>query len=164
MSTAILTGQPVPGSSIEGDLRSLGFDVRSAADAAEAETLLAAVPGEERVALVDARFVGHLHALRLGLTDPRFPLAAIPGAVTAQPAGRQALTRAMARENSAGGGTAPRSPSTASPTASSPPSTPTAPRCTAPSWAAWSPPSPPTRRPATRHGRPSRPSTTRPYA
>ena len=105
MSTAILTGQPVPGSSIEADLRSLGFDPRTAADAAEAETLLAEVPGDERVALVDARFVGHVHALRLGLTDPRFPLAGIPGAVTAQPAGRQALTRAMARENSAGGGT-----------------------------------------------------------
>ncbi|WP_328875118.1 DUF5941 domain-containing protein [Streptomyces sp. NBC_00287] len=105
MSTAILTGQPVPGSSIEGDLRSLGFDVRTAADAAEAETLLARVPGQERVAVVDARFVGHVHALRLGLTDPRFPLAAIPGAVTAQPAARQALTRALARENSAGGTT-----------------------------------------------------------
>ncbi|MFJ4282628.1 DUF5941 domain-containing protein [Streptomyces massasporeus] len=105
MSTAILTGQPVPGSSIEADLRSLGFDLRTAADSAEAETLLAEVPGDERVALVDARFVGHVHALRLGLTDPRFPLAGIPGAVTAQPAGRQALTRAMARENSAGGGT-----------------------------------------------------------
>ncbi|MGW3118375.1 DUF5941 domain-containing protein [Streptomyces sp. NPDC001107] len=106
MSTAILTGQPVPGSSIEGDLRSLGFDVRIAADTADAETLLAQAPGDQRVAVVDARFVGHLHALRLGLTDPRFPLAAIPGAVTAQSAGRQALTRAMARENSAGGGTA----------------------------------------------------------
>ena len=106
MSTAILTGQPVPGSSIEGDLRSLGFDVRIAADTADAETQLAQAPGDQRVAVVDARFVGHLHALRLGLTDPRFPLAAVPGAVTAQPAGRQALTRAMARENSAGGGTA----------------------------------------------------------
>ncbi|WP_282701456.1 DUF5941 domain-containing protein [Streptomyces sp. CC219B] len=106
MSTAILTGQPVPGSSIEADLRSLGFEVRTAADAADAETLLAQVPAQERVALVDARFVGHLHALRLGLTDPRFPLAAVPGALTAQPAGRQALTRALARENSAGGGTA----------------------------------------------------------
>jgi phosphatidylglycerophosphate synthase len=105
LPTAILTGQPVPGSSIEGDLRSLGYDVRVATDASEAETLLAQVPGDQRVAVVDARFVGHLHALRLGLTDPRFPLAAIPGAVTAQPAGRQALTRAMARENSAGGGT-----------------------------------------------------------
>ncbi|KKD09918.1 DUF5941 domain-containing protein [Streptomyces sp. WM6386] len=106
MSTAILTGQPVPGSSIEGDLRSLGFDVRVASDAADAETLLAQVPGDQRVAVVDARFVGHPHALRLGLTDPRFPLAAISGAVTAQPAGRQTLTRAMARESSAGGGTA----------------------------------------------------------
>ncbi|MFB8758315.1 DUF5941 domain-containing protein [Streptomyces nigra] len=106
MPTAILTGQPVPGSSIEGDLRSLGYDVRTASDPADAETLLAQVPGDQRVALVDARFVGHLHALRLGLTDPRFPLAAIPGAVTAQPAGRQALTRAVARETSAGGGTA----------------------------------------------------------
>ncbi|WP_431993236.1 DUF5941 domain-containing protein [Streptomyces albogriseolus] len=103
MPTAIVTGPPVPGSSLEGDLRSLGFDVRPAAGAAEAETLLAGVPGEERVALVDTRFVGHLHALRLGLTDPRFPLSAIPGAVTAQRSGRQALTRAMARENSACG-------------------------------------------------------------
>ncbi|KPI27685.1 CDP-alcohol phosphatidyltransferase [Actinobacteria bacterium OV320] len=106
MSTAILTGSPVPGSSIEGDLRSLGFDVRTASDAGDAEALLAAVPGDQRVAVVDARFVGHEHALRLGLTDPRFPLGAIPGAVTAQPAGRQALTRAMARENSASAGTA----------------------------------------------------------
>ncbi|MDQ0834871.1 phosphatidylglycerophosphate synthase [Streptomyces sp. B4I13] len=105
MSTAILTGSPVPGSSIEGDLRSLGFDVLTASDAGDAEALLAAVPGDQRVAVVDARFVGHEHALRLGLTDPRFPLAAIPGALTAQPAGRQALTRAMARENSASGGT-----------------------------------------------------------
>lgn len=70
MPTAILTGQPVPGSSIETDLRSLGFDVRTAADTTEAETLLAAVPGDQRVAVVDARFVGHPHALRLGLTDP----------------------------------------------------------------------------------------------
>ncbi|WP_030346815.1 DUF5941 domain-containing protein [Streptomyces sp. NRRL S-1022] len=105
MSTAIVTGQPVPGSSLEHDLRSLGFEVRPAADAAETEALLAAVPAGRRVALVDARFVGHPHALRLGLTDPRFPLAAVPGAVTAQPAARQALTRAVARETSADGGT-----------------------------------------------------------
>ncbi|MFK4101602.1 DUF5941 domain-containing protein [Streptomyces sp. NPDC019531] len=106
MSTAILTGQPVPGSSIEGDLRSLGFDVRVAADAADAERLVAEAPCDQRVALVDARFVGHVHALRLGLTDPRFSLAALPGAITAQPDGRVTLTRALARENSAGGGTA----------------------------------------------------------
>jgi len=115
LSTAILTGQPVPGSSIERDLRSLGFDVRIATVAADAERLVAETPCDVRVALVDARFVGHPHALRLGLTDPRFPLAAIPGAVTARPEGRSALTRALARENStptlarensAGGGTA----------------------------------------------------------
>ncbi|MER6088182.1 DUF5941 domain-containing protein [Streptomyces bluensis] len=107
MSTAILTGQPVPGSSLEGDLRSLGFDVRVASDAGDAETLLAQVPAGHRVALVDARFVGHVHALRLGLTDPRFPAAALPGAVTVQPAARQALTRAVAREGSTPtGGTA----------------------------------------------------------
>ncbi|MEU6534848.1 DUF5941 domain-containing protein [Streptomyces sp. NPDC047000] len=98
MSTAILTGQPVPGSSIEGDLRTLGFDVQAASDASDADALLVAVPADQRVAVVDARFVGHLHALRLGLTDPRFDLAAITGAVTARPAARAALTRALVRE------------------------------------------------------------------
>ncbi|MFD5541561.1 CDP-alcohol phosphatidyltransferase family protein, partial [Streptomyces sp. NPDC127079] len=97
MSTAIVTGQPVPGSSLESDLRALGFEVRPAADATDAAAVLATVPADRRVAVVDARFVGHPHALRLGLTDPRFPLAAIPGAVTAQPAARQALTRALSR-------------------------------------------------------------------
>lgn len=91
--------------------------MRVATDAGDAETLLAAAPANERVALVDARFVGHLHALRLGLTDPRFPAAAVPGAVTVQPAARQALTRAVARENSAAAGgppklSAPPAPST----------------------------------------------------
>ncbi|MGY4978438.1 DUF5941 domain-containing protein [Streptomyces sp. 900105755] len=106
MSTAIVTGPPVPGSSLEGDLRALGFEVRAASDTAEAEALLTSVPADRRVAVVDARFVGHVHALRLGLTDPRFPLAAIPGAVTAQPAARPALARALAREAAAGGATA----------------------------------------------------------
>ncbi|MFI6105376.1 DUF5941 domain-containing protein [Streptomyces sp. NPDC051310] len=96
MSTAILTGPPVPGSPLEGDLRSLGFDVRTAADARETAALLDAVPAAERVAVVDPRFVGHVHALRLALTDPRFPAAAAPGALTAQPAARTALTRALA--------------------------------------------------------------------
>ncbi|AVH60967.1 MULTISPECIES: DUF5941 domain-containing protein [Streptomyces] len=108
MSTAILTGQPVPGSSLEGDLRSLGFDVRLASDAGEAETLLAAVPADQRVAVVDARFVGHQHALRLGLTDPRFAASALPGAISVRPEARRALTRAVARESSAPGGLAER--------------------------------------------------------
>lgn len=110
MPTAIVTGQPVPGSSLEGDLRSLGFDVRMAADTAEARNLIAAAPADGRVALVDARFVGHPHALRLGLTDPRFPLAAVPGAVTAQGTARQTLGRALdgqdQNQDETGGGTA----------------------------------------------------------
>ncbi|MCT4353276.1 CDP-alcohol phosphatidyltransferase family protein [Streptomyces sp. Je 1-79] len=95
MSTAILTGPPVPGSSLDGDLRSLGFDVRVASGPQDAGALLAAVPAGERVAVVDPRFVGHLHALRLALTDPRFPAAAAPGALTAQPEARPALARAL---------------------------------------------------------------------
>lgn len=69
--------------------------MRVASDAADAEALLAAVPADQRVAVVDARFVGHVHALRLALTDPRFAAAALPGAVTAKPAARAALTRAL---------------------------------------------------------------------
>ncbi|WP_329392177.1 DUF5941 domain-containing protein [Streptomyces sp. NBC_01716] len=95
MSTAILTGTPVPGSPLEGDLRSLGFDVRTAPDAAAALSLLAAVPTADRVALVDQRFVGHLHTLRLALTDPRFPAAAVTGALTARPEARAALSAAL---------------------------------------------------------------------
>ncbi|MER7910371.1 DUF5941 domain-containing protein [Streptomyces sp. NPDC096068] len=95
MSTAILTGPPAPGSSLDGDLRSLGFDVRIASGAEETGALLAAVPAGERVALVDPRFVGHLHALRLALTDPRFPAAVVPGALTAQSEARPALTRVL---------------------------------------------------------------------
>lgn len=55
------------------------------------------MPAQERIAVVDPRFVGHLHALRLALTDPRFPAAAVPGALTAQPAARAALARAVGR-------------------------------------------------------------------
>ncbi|MEW2527888.1 DUF5941 domain-containing protein [Streptomyces sp. NPDC047071] len=103
MSTAILTGQPVPGSPLEGDLRSLGFDVRTARDAADAETLVRTVPADQRVAVVDTRFVGHVHALRLGLTDPRFAVAAVPGAVTVKPEARGALTNALRTAVGAGG-------------------------------------------------------------
>jgi phosphatidylglycerophosphate synthase len=58
--------------------------------------LLVAAPIGERVALVDTRFVGHLHSLRLALTDPRFAAAAVPGALTVQPEARPALNRALA--------------------------------------------------------------------
>ncbi|WP_443073254.1 DUF5941 domain-containing protein [Streptomyces sp. S465] len=92
------------GSSLEGDLRSLGFDVRTAADAAGVTAALAAVPARERVALVDPRFVGHVHALRLALTDPRFPAAATRGALSVQPEARTALARAAAASAAGNGG------------------------------------------------------------
>ncbi|MFJ7327240.1 DUF5941 domain-containing protein [Streptomyces cyaneofuscatus] len=79
----------------------------SAADAGDAAALLTDVPADQRVALVDPRFVGHLHALRLGLTDPRFPAATVPGALTAQPQARPALVRALERTTAAVGAGAP---------------------------------------------------------
>ncbi|MEV1007438.1 DUF5941 domain-containing protein [Streptomyces sp. NPDC049881] len=95
MSTAILTGSPLPGSPLEDDLRALGFTVTVADDAAALTDALAAAPAGGRVALVDPRFTGHRHSLRLGLTDPRFDAAAIPGAVTARPQARPALAAAL---------------------------------------------------------------------
>lgn len=74
-----------------------------------------AVPAGQRVAVVDSRFVGHPHSLRLALTDPRFPLAAVPGALTAQPTARPMLAHALAQETARlaeeGGGRAHRAPS-----------------------------------------------------
>ncbi|NGO71288.1 DUF5941 domain-containing protein [Streptomyces boncukensis] len=101
MSTAILTGPPVAGSPLEDDLRSLGFDVRVAEGAAGLTAQLDRVPAQERVALVDPRFVGHAHALRLALRDPRFDAGAVPGAVGVAPAARGALRRALAPLESA---------------------------------------------------------------
>lgn len=92
----------MPGSSLDGDLRSLGFDVRVSSEAERTAEILAAVPADERVALVDARFVGHVHSLRLALTDPRFPVAAVSGALTAQPAARSALKGAVTAVESRG--------------------------------------------------------------
>ncbi|WP_444852347.1 DUF5941 domain-containing protein [Streptomyces sp. NPDC000229] len=45
--------------------------------------------------------MGHVHALRLALTDPRFPAATVPGALTAGPEARPALTRALTPVTSA---------------------------------------------------------------
>ncbi|NGN62415.1 CDP-alcohol phosphatidyltransferase family protein [Streptomyces sp. A7024] len=101
MRTAIVIGPPVPGSPLDGDLRALGFDdIQTAADIADAATVLAFIPEGRRIALVDSHFVGHRHSLRLGLTDPRWPAAAIEGAVTAQPEARAALSRAAMRSQS----------------------------------------------------------------
>ncbi|WP_431981196.1 DUF5941 domain-containing protein [Streptomyces qinglanensis] len=93
MSTAILTGPPVAGSSLEADLRSLGFEVRAASGPTAVGTELAATAADERVALIDPRFVGHTHALRLALRDPRFAAGALPGVLAVAPEARYALPR-----------------------------------------------------------------------
>ncbi|MFC9247852.1 DUF5941 domain-containing protein [Streptomyces sp. NPDC057136] len=67
--------------------------------------------------MVDPRFVGHVHALRLGLTDPRFAAATVPGALTAQPEARAALVRALDRTVAAVGAGSPVGPAPADPDA-----------------------------------------------
>ncbi|MFE2874541.1 DUF5941 domain-containing protein [Streptomyces roseus] len=103
MSTVILTGLPVPGSPLTDELRSLGFDVRPAAGPEEAAAVLAGVPADHRVAVVDSAFVGHVHALRLALTDPRFDACAVTGALAVQPGARAALEKAAALPAEGGG-------------------------------------------------------------
>jgi phosphatidylglycerophosphate synthase len=63
---------------------------------------VAAVPAGERIALVDPHFTGHVHALRLALTDPRFAAGAVEGALSVQPQARGALTRALHETGAAG--------------------------------------------------------------
>ncbi|MEU9037005.1 DUF5941 domain-containing protein [Streptomyces sp. NPDC048352] len=96
MPTVILTGPPVPGSPLQDELRSLGFDVRPVTGPQDTATALAAVPAGERVAVVDSGFVGHPHALRLALTDPRFDACAVTGALAVQAGARAALDEAAA--------------------------------------------------------------------
>ncbi|MGW7291200.1 DUF5941 domain-containing protein [Streptomyces xiamenensis] len=97
MSTAILTGPPVPGSVLGADLTALGFTVTVAGSTTALGAVLADVAPGERVALIDPRFAGHRHSLRLALTDPRFAAAAVPGALTVTAAARGALAAAVER-------------------------------------------------------------------
>lgn len=86
----------MPGSALADELRALGFDVRPAPTPSDTAAALALVPADQRVALVDGEFVGHVHALRLALTDPRFDACAVTGAFAVQPGARAALDRAAA--------------------------------------------------------------------
>jgi phosphatidylglycerophosphate synthase len=80
--------------------------VRVAAEAGQVSAEVAAVPAGARVALVDPHFVGHLHSLRLALTDPRFAAGAVTGALSVQSQARGALTRALHEADSAAAGPA----------------------------------------------------------
>lgn len=94
----------MPGSPLADELRSLGFDVRPATGPEDAAAVLARVPADQRVAFVDSEFVGHVHALRLALTDPRFDACAVAGAFAVQPGARPALDRAAATAAAGTGG------------------------------------------------------------
>ncbi|MFE9462388.1 DUF5941 domain-containing protein [Streptomyces virginiae] len=51
---------------------------------------------------MDTAFVGHVHALRLALTDPRFDACAVTGALCVQAGAREALDKAVATEGADG--------------------------------------------------------------
>ena len=51
---------------------------------------------DSRIALVDGRFVGHRHALRLVVADTRFPAAHIPGVLVVEGEARAEAARALA--------------------------------------------------------------------
>ncbi len=72
--------------------------MRPAAGPQDAAAALAGVPADQRVAVVDSAFVGHVHALRLALTDPRFDACAVTGALSVQAGAREALDKAVATE------------------------------------------------------------------
>lgn len=52
--------------------------------------------------MVDSAFVGHVHALRLALTDPRFDACAVTGALAVQAGARGALDKAAAEAAGSG--------------------------------------------------------------
>lgn len=80
---------------MENDLRRLGFDVAVADGPDDLAARLAAAPAADRVAVIDPRFTGHQHALRLALTDPRFPAGAVPGALAVTAGARRELALAV---------------------------------------------------------------------
>ncbi|GGZ00521.1 hypothetical protein GCM10010343_27830 [Streptomyces avidinii] len=59
------------------------------------------------MAVVDSAFVGHVHALRLALTDPRFDACAVTGALAVRAGAREALDKAAAVAVAEPGGAGP---------------------------------------------------------
>ncbi|MFI0938411.1 DUF5941 domain-containing protein [Streptomyces sp. NPDC021020] len=110
-------------------MRALGFQVVEAGTSDAVADRIAGIPAGERVAVVDRRFRGHRHALRLALTDPRFDAAAVTGALTVRPAARPALLRALGAPSAGGpAGSAPRPAGQPGGTVPAPGATGTAPR------------------------------------
>lgn len=98
LPTAFLVGPVVsaePGEpTVAGQLRALGFtvvDARTVDDLTAAVAAAAAGP----VALVDRRYIGHLHALRRAVCDTRREVRAGPGTLAATSAARAQLVSAL---------------------------------------------------------------------
>ena len=82
--TAVLIGsQPVDGDGyLRESLAALGVTVVEADGPAATARIVASASTTGRVALIDHRFIGHRHALRLALADPRWPVLHAPGILT----------------------------------------------------------------------------------
>lgn len=92
--TAVLIGpQPVDGDGyLRENLAGLGVTVVDANGPAATARIVASASATGRIALIDRRFVGHEHALRLAMTDPRWPVLHATGILTVSTgAGRDAL-------------------------------------------------------------------------
>ncbi|MDI2131716.1 DUF5941 domain-containing protein [Yinghuangia seranimata] len=101
LSTALVVTPPPTGAPREAppagpaaDLAALGCPT-VAVPAADLPRALAEAPGD-RVALVDARFVGHRHLLRIAVKDTRFTAVRLPGVLVVEGDAREALARVAA--------------------------------------------------------------------
>ncbi|MFD2082079.1 Phosphatidylglycerophosphate synthase [Actinopolymorpha cephalotaxi] len=99
LPTAFLVGPVVsagPGPlPVARHLRALGYDVVEVDALAHLPAAVASAP-PGRVALVDGRFVGHLHALRRAVCDSRPEAIAGPGTLAVAPSARPHLLDALA--------------------------------------------------------------------
>jgi phosphatidylglycerophosphate synthase len=91
--TAVLVGpQPVDGDGyLRENLTSLAVTVVEADGPAATARIVASASTTGRIALIDRRFVGHRHALRLAMTDPRWPVLHAPGILTVSGSARDLL-------------------------------------------------------------------------
>ncbi|GAA4988743.1 DUF5941 domain-containing protein [Actinopolymorpha pittospori] len=98
LPTAFLVGPVVPTEPgprpVARQLRALGYDVMDIDVVEDLPAALSAAP-PGRIALVDSRYVGHLHALRRALCDARRDAIAGPGTLAVSPAARQGLLAAL---------------------------------------------------------------------
>jgi phosphatidylglycerophosphate synthase len=91
--TAVLIGpQPVDGDGyLRESLAALKVTVVDATGPAATARIVASASTTGRIALIDRRFVGHRHALRLALADPRWPVLHAPGILTVSGPARESL-------------------------------------------------------------------------